>query len=76
MADEVTNAETAEAIAAKYADEECVGTMGEVTDVKQEDSTWVVEFKTHTFSEAFVHRVEITESVGNIVSHDRKVAPT
>lgn len=75
MENRIQNADDAESIAEDYADEECVGTTGEVIDVTREDSAWIVEVRTHTFSEAYVHRIEITASVGNVVAHDRKAAP-
>lgn len=75
MGNRIQNADAAESIAEEYADEECVGTMGEVIDVIRGDAAWIVEFRTHTFSEEYVHRIEITEAVGNVVAHDRKAAP-
>lgn len=75
MADRVQDADTAETIAENYAAQECVGTFGGVIDVTRDDSTWIVEFRTHTFSEEYVHRVEITETVGNIITHDQHAAP-
>lgn len=75
MTDRVQDADTAEAIAENYASQECVGTFGEVIDVTRDDSTWIVEFRTHTFSEEYVHRIEITDTVGNVITHDRKAAP-
>lgn len=73
MESQVQTAESAEAIAETYADEECVGTLGEVIDVTREDDLWVVEFRTHTFSKAYIHRIEITSSVGNVISHERNL---
>lgn len=75
MENSVQNADDTETIAENYADEKCVGTMSEVIDVIHEDPTWIVKFRTHTFSEEFVHRIEITESVGNVIAHDRNTAP-
>lgn len=75
MANSITDKETAESIAVEYAEKECIGTIGEVIDVVHEDAAWIVELQTHTFSEEFVHRIEITDSVGNVISHDRHVAP-
>lgn len=75
MTDRVQDADTAETIAENYAAKECVGTLGEVIDVSCDDSTWIVEFRTHTLSEEYVHRVEITGAVGNVIAHDRNAAP-
>lgn len=59
-------------IARAYADEECVGELGEVLDAHKEAGDWVVDFRTHTFSDAYDHRVTITAAVGNVISHERK----
>mgnify|MGYP005852717017 CR=1 FL=1 len=66
-----TGKDTAIEIASDYADEECVGQLGEILDAYQEDSTWIVEFRTHTYADSYDHRVKITSTVGNIVSHER-----
>lgn len=67
---EVRDRETAVELAKDYADEECVGQFGETVDVRREDSSWVVEFKTHTYSDEYVHRLKIT-STGNVYAHER-----
>lgn len=67
---DVQDADEAKAIALDYADEECVGEPGDVLDVTREDSDWIVEFRTHTFSDAYEHRVRISR-VGNLFSHER-----
>lgn len=72
MGNEVQNVETAEDVAESYADEECLGTLGEVVDVTRNDDVWIVEFRTHTISDRFTHEIEITDRVGNIISHDRR----
>ncbi|MFB6301467.1 MAG: hypothetical protein ABEH78_01195 [Haloferacaceae archaeon] len=59
-------------IARDYADGECVGELGEVLDAAKENDLWIVEFRTHTFSDSYDHRLKITVSVGNVVSHERK----
>lgn len=71
MSDDIQDAETAIDVATEYADAECVGELGEVIDARREENVWVVEFRTHTFSDAYEHRVRITASVGNVISHDR-----
>lgn len=71
MSDDVPDAEMAIEIAEDYADNECIGEYGEITDVEERDSAWLVEFRTHTFSDAYTHHVQITKSVGNVVSHNR-----
>lgn len=75
MGGEVHTAASAEAIAESYAASECVGTVGDVVDVRDEDGVWVVELKTHTISKAYTHRIEITRSVGNVVAHERELTP-
>lgn len=74
MGSEVQSPKTARAIAESYAEEECVGTLGEVENVAHEGSSWIVELRTHTLSEEYLHRIEITEAVGNIIGHDRTKA--
>lgn len=73
MSDDVPDAETATEIAREYAHAECVGQLGDVTAVAERDAVWVVEFRTHTFSDADTHRLQITKSVGNVVGHERSV---
>lgn len=75
MANSITDKETAESIAVEYAEKECIRTIDEVIDVVHEDAAWIAELRTHTFSEEFVHRIEITDLVGNVISHDRHVVP-
>lgn len=71
MGDEVDR-DTAIEIAKNYADNECVGELGEVLNTEKEDSLWIVDFRTYTFSDSYDHRVKITVSVGNLISHERK----
>lgn len=71
MSDDVSDTETAIEIAEEYADTECVGEYGEIIETDERTSEWIVEFRTHTFSDAYTHRVRITKSVGNVISHDR-----
>ena len=35
-------------LAKAYADEECVGQLGEVVDAHEAGSNWVIDFRTHT----------------------------
>ena len=70
MEGEITDADTAIEIARDYADDECVGEFGEVLDTRQENNNWIVEFRTHTFSNAYKHRVQLSP-IGNVFSHDR-----
>lgn len=70
MKGEIENTETAEEVAREYADEDCVGELGEILDVRRDDTDWVVEFRTHTFSDSYEHRVLISP-VGNLYSHER-----
>jgi hypothetical protein len=68
---EVPDEQTAREIAEAYADAKCVGQFGAVTDVGKRDSEWEVVFETHTISETYTHRLRITESVGNVIAHER-----
>ncbi|QKY20188.1 hypothetical protein B4589_007265 [Halolamina sp. CBA1230] len=68
---DVPDEETAAEIAERYAEAECTGQFGTVTDVGKQDAEWVVAFETHTFSETYTHRVRITERVGNVIAHER-----
>lgn len=43
--------EEATKIAKAYADEECVGGLGEVLDAHEAASNWIVDVRTHTFSD-------------------------
>lgn len=63
--------ETAIEIATDYADEECVGQLGEILEAHKADGNWVVEFRTHTYADSYDHRVKITTTVGNVISHER-----
>jgi len=58
-------------IAQDYADDECVGQFGDILNASKEDSTWNVEFRTHTYGDSYDHRVTITATVGNVISHER-----
>jgi hypothetical protein len=68
---EITDERTAREIAEEYADAECVGQLGAVTDVGKRNGEWEVVFETHTTSETYTHRVRITERVGAVVDHER-----
>lgn len=71
MSEEVPDAATARDVAEQYAREECVGEFGEVLEVREDGSSWVVEYRTHTFADAYDHSVRITKAVGNVVGHER-----
>ncbi|WP_226013528.1 hypothetical protein [Halomicrobium salinisoli] len=71
MGDDVPDAEAATEIAEAYADEECIGQLGDVVAVEDRESEWLVEFRTHTFTDAYTHTVRITKAVGNVVGHER-----
>lgn len=68
--DEENGKETAKEVAREYAEKECVGQFGEVIEVEQENSYWVIEFRTHTYSDEYRHEVRINQ-VGNVFSHER-----
>jgi hypothetical protein len=70
MKGEIEDADTAIEIVRDYADDECIGELGEVTDARRENKSWIVEFRTHTFSDAYEHRIQLLPS-GNVFSHDR-----
>ena len=69
--EEIDDADTAITVARDYATDDCIGEFGEVMDVRQENDSWVVEFRTHTFSDRYEHRIRIAP-VGNVISHERK----
>ena len=69
--EEVDDTETAIEVARDYATDDCIGEFGEIMDVRQENETWIVEFRTHTFSARYEHRIRIAP-VGNVISHERK----
>lgn len=71
MSEEVRDTETAIKIAEEYADNECVGEFGEIGETREKNNQWIVEFRTHTFFDAYMYRIRITKSVGNVISHDR-----
>ena len=71
MSNDVPDEQTARELANTYADSECVGQLGDITDIEEYDTEWLVEFETHTLSDTYTHRVQITKSVGNVLSHDR-----
>lgn len=73
MSDDVPDRETAIGIAEEYADDECVGQFGDVETIEERESEWMVEFRTHTFSDTHTRRLRITKSVGNVIDHDRSV---
>ncbi|WP_336000356.1 hypothetical protein [Halorientalis halophila] len=66
----VSEAETATELAEAYADEHCVGELGDVLDVERAEGVWVVEFRTHTYADAYDHRVRITTE-GDVFGHER-----
>jgi hypothetical protein len=70
MEGEIEDPNTAIERAKEYAGDDCVGEFGEVLDVRQENNSWIVAFRTHTFSDAYEHRVQLSR-IGNVVSHDR-----
>jgi hypothetical protein len=70
MEGKIEDPDTAIEIARDYADEECIGEVGEVVDARRENNNWIVEFRTHTFSDAYKHRVQLS-AIGNVFSHDR-----
>ena len=70
MKGEIEDPDTAIEIARDYAADDCVGELGEVLDVRQENKRWIVEFRTHTFADAYEHRVQLSP-IGNVVSHER-----
>jgi hypothetical protein len=70
MAGEIEDADRAIEVVRDYADDECVGELGEVLDGTQENNSWIVEFRTHMFSDTYKHRVQLS-SIGNVFSHDR-----
>lgn len=71
MSEDVSDQEAAIKLARGYADRECVGQFGDVTDVEETDTEWHIEFQTHTLSDTYTYRVRITKSVGNVISYDR-----
>lgn len=71
MSEEVPDQDTATELAEEYADSECIGQFGEITEVDEHDTKWTIEFQTHTLSDSYTHRVQITKSVANVISHDR-----
>lgn len=71
MVEDVVKDEAIE-IAKAYADKECVGELGEILDTQEAGSNWIVAFRTYTFSDTYDHRVKITASVANGISHERK----
>lgn len=71
MEGEIDDTDAAIEAAKEYAKEECVGELGEVLDAKREENSWVIEFRTHTFSDEYEHRVRVS-SVGNVFSHERQ----
>lgn len=71
MADDLPDEDAARAAAEDYASENCVGTVGEVEDVRREEDIWIVDVRTHTYADEHLHRLRITARVGNVISHDR-----
>lgn len=72
MSEDVPDQEAAIELAKEYADSECIGQLGDVTEVEERETEWRIEFETHTLSDTHTHRVRITKSVGNVISHDRQ----
>jgi hypothetical protein len=70
MEGKITDTDTAVEIARDYADDECVGEFGEVLEASRENHDWIVEFRTHTFSDTYKQRVQLSP-IGNVFSHDR-----
>jgi len=71
MKGEVREEQTAVEVTRDYAAEECVGEWGAVTDVQEDDETWIVEFETHTYSDEYEHRLKINRA-GNVFAHERR----
>lgn len=67
---EVDERDAAADLVTEYADEKCVGELGEIQSVEQEESCWIVEFRTHTFSDEYDHRIRVSP-VGSVYSHER-----
>lgn len=72
MTGPVADDEAARGIAREFASENCVGKLGEVLSVSLEGGIWIVEFRTHTFNNAYVHHIEFTEAVGNVFVHEKR----
>lgn len=70
MAGDIQTEEEAVDVATDYADEECVGELGEILSVEEDDACWIVEFRTHTFGDEYHHRVRMNQ-VGNVFAHER-----
>lgn len=70
MHGEVHSEELAREVAREYADEECVGELGDVTDVTRDESSWILQFRTHTFSDEYHHEIRLND-VGNVFVHER-----
>ncbi|MBB6091065.1 hypothetical protein HNR49_002456 [Halobacterium salinarum] len=51
MSEDVPDQEVAIELAKEYADSECVGQFGDVTDVDETETEWRIEFQTHTLSD-------------------------
>ncbi|WP_152420654.1 hypothetical protein [Halorubrum tebenquichense] len=71
MSEDVPDQETASELAKEYADNECVGQLGDITDIEERDAEWQIEFETHTLSDTHTHRIRITKFAGNVISYDR-----
>lgn len=71
MNEDVSDRDAAITLAERYADDDCIGQFDKVTEVEERELKWLIEFQTHTFSDTYTHRVRITKSVGNVISHDR-----
>lgn len=74
MNGEIVEREQAIASAKEFADEDdrCVGEFGEVLDVTLENGIWTVTFRTHTYAEEYRHEIQVTSSVGNVISYERE----
>lgn len=74
MSGDSTNRDEAIEITKKFAeeDERCAGEFGDIIDIRRDDNVWIVEFRTHTFSDTYTHQIRITRSVGNVISYERE----
>lgn len=72
MANAAEDAETAIELAREYADEECLGELGDVLDATEDGGLWVVRFLTHALAATYEHQVRVT-STGIVVGHERTV---
>lgn len=71
MSGKMIDREGAAKAAREYATDECIGQFGEVLAVEHDENDWSVRFRTHTYSDEYVHQVRINR-VGNVFSHERQ----